>query len=520
MLLALNPTNKTGLIDTLLDISDPTSPNYGQYLSKAQVLISSVQVESFVAPPQESVQAVTNWLAQYNTTPDVISPAGDIMRVHVPVTIANTLLSANYTAFTQNGTGAIVHKTDVYSIPAAMQPHLAAVYPTTQHRWRSKRAVLPARCVDGIDPGCVQALYNFPTAPATAPNNSLAVSWFINEIANQTDLTVRLYRTSLGTFSVQSVDGGITSGKGTLEASLDIQYTVGLATNVPTTFVSVGQENQDGSAFGFLDIINFFLSEDNPPLVLTTSFDFQESRAIQPPLPGRCIRLLCFAYAQLETRGTSILFASGDGGVAGQQASDTCDGGLFAPTFPSTCPFVTSVGSTESVAPEVAETFSASKFSNVFPRPDYQTAPALAYLDALNLTGPAGSPLAGRFNTTGRAFPDVSMTGRDIAIIAAGVPQPVLGTSASTPMFASMVAVVNDLLLNAGLPPLGFLNPLLYSTGAAGVFNDIDVGNNPGCGTDGFPALPGWDPVTGLGTPDFNRLLAVAKASASFRARK
>ena len=153
---------------------------------------------------------------------------------------------------------------------------------------------------------------------------------------------------------------------------------------------------------------------------------------------------------------------------------------------------MTSVGSTEGVAPEVAGTFSAGGFSNIFPRPDYQSSVALAYLDALNLTA---SPLAGHFNTTGRAFPDVSMTGRDIAIIAAGVPQPVLGTSASTPMFASMVALVNDEMLNAGLPPLGFLNPLLYSTGAAGVFNDIDVGNNPGCGSDGFPALKGWDPV-------------------------
>lgn len=154
---------------------------------------------------------------------------------------------------------------------------------------------------------------------------------------------------------------------------------------------------------------------------------------------------------------------------------------------------MTSVGGTEGVAPEVAGTFSAGGFSNVFPRPDYQSSVALTYLNSLNLTS---SPLAGRFNTTGRAFPDVSMTGRDIAIIAAGVPESVLGTSASTPMFASMVALVNDQLLNAGRPPLGFLNPLLYSVGAAGVFNDIDVGSNPGCGTDGFPALPGWDPVS------------------------
>ena len=88
------------------------------------------------------------------------------------------------------------------------------------------------------------------------------------------------------------------------------------------------------------------------------------------------------------------------------------------------------------------------------------------------------------------------MQGRDIAIIAAGQAEPVLGTSASSPMFASMIALVNDQLLNAGRPTLGFLNPLLYSSAAAaGVFNDITVGSNVGCGTAGFPAMPGWDAV-------------------------
>ena len=55
------------------------------------------------------------------------------MRIRVPITTANALLSANYTAFTQIETGAVAHKTDVYSIPADMQQHLAAVYPTTQY---------------------------------------------------------------------------------------------------------------------------------------------------------------------------------------------------------------------------------------------------------------------------------------------------------------------------------------------------------------------------------------------------
>ncbi|KAH8994009.1 hypothetical protein EDB92DRAFT_1944285 [Lactarius akahatsu] len=54
-------------------------------------------------------------------------------------------------------------------------------------------------------------------------------------------------------------------------------------------------------------------------------------------------------------------------------------------------------------------------------------------------------------------------------------------------------------------PLLGFLNIRQYDDGLSGL-NDITSGSNPGCDTDGFSAVPGWDPVTGLGTPDFETL--------------
>jgi tripeptidyl-peptidase I len=44
---------------------------------------------------------------------------------------------------------------------------------------------------------------------------------------------------------------------------------------------------------------------------------------------------------QLGVRGVSLLYASGDGGVSGMRLSQTCT--TFVPTFPSACPFVTSV---------------------------------------------------------------------------------------------------------------------------------------------------------------------------------
>jgi len=64
---------------------------------------------------------------------------------------------------------------------------------------------------------------------------------------------------------------------------------------------------------------------------------------------------------------------------------------------------------------------------------------------------------------------------------------------------AGIVSLLNDHLISTGSPPLGFLNLWLYdrSFRLAGL-NDITSGNNPGCNTDGFTAIAGWDPVRPL----------------------
>ena len=150
---------------------------------------------------------------------------------------------------------------------------------------------------------------------------------------------------------------------------------------------------------------------------------------------------------------------------------------------------MTSVGSTQGINPETAAPFTSGGFSNIFAQPDYQADAVAGYLKTL------GDTNAGLFNPKGRAFPDVATQGVQFAIEVAGQLQGVDGTSASSPTFASVVALLNDALLNAGKSPLGFLNPMLYSQGAAAL-NDITIGSNPGCGAQGFPALEGWDPVS------------------------
>lgn len=92
------------------------------------------------------------------------------------------------------------------------------------------------------------------------------------------------------------------------------------------------------------------------------------------------------------------------------------------------------------------------------------------------------------------------------------------GTSCSSPVFGAIVALLNSYRQDNGKSPLGFINPLMYALAAsdATAFNDITTGNNKCtescCARYGFEATKGWDPVTGLGTPNFPKLLAYVKS--------
>lgn len=74
------------------------------------------------------------------------------------------------------------------------------------------------------------------------------------------------------------------------------------------------------------------------------------------------------------------------------------------------------------------------------------------------------------------------------------------GTSASTPISAAIINPINAHRLDAGKATLGLLNPALCAHPR--MLNDVTNGTNPGCGTKGFSAVPGWDLTTGLGYVD------------------
>lgn len=177
--------------------------------------------------------------------------------------------------------------------------------------------------------------------------------------------------------------------------------------------------------------------------------------------------------------------------------------------FPPSCPYVTAVGATKNFEPEVVANrpaftgpdgvshgnyTSGGGFSNYFTAPAYQAKQASSYVKNLN------GLYDGQYNKQGRGYPDISAQGLYFAYFWNGTEGTISGTSASCPLTGGILSLVNDALISTGKPPLGFLNPWLYSKGYKGL-NDIVSGSAVGCGVDGFPAVEGWDPVTGLGTP-------------------
>ena len=95
------------------------------------MVVMVVQVEAFVAPRSESVQAVNAWLAKNNVTVGAASAAGDWLNVKIPVAQANVLLDAQFNEYNHEASGNTALRTMSYSIPASVQGHLDFVYPAT-----------------------------------------------------------------------------------------------------------------------------------------------------------------------------------------------------------------------------------------------------------------------------------------------------------------------------------------------------------------------------------------------------
>lgn len=171
---------------------------------------------------------------------------------------------------------------------------------------------------------------------------------------------------------------------------------------------------------------------------------------------------------KLGLQGVTVVYSSGDYGVAGNGGQccteEACAGGTynngnsgtFNPAFPSTCPYVTSIGATQIVpgasvtAPEEAcETiiYSGGGFSNVFPIPDYQSSAVAAYYAS---SAPTYDETQYNNTQTVRGYPDISANGANYVVAIDGELALVYGTSASAPVVGSIFTLINNERISAG----------------------------------------------------------------------
>ena len=428
-----------------------------------------------------------------------------------------------------------------------------------------------SNCSSTITLACLRYLYNIPDEPLTAPNNSIGIIEYGAQTYHKEDLDMffTTYAPSLvGSLPIlHSIDGGhlgspLSAGDNA-ESDLDFQYAMGLTAPLLPDLYQTGDYVEDYDFNMFLDAIDAsycnYDGGDDPTLdsvypdpkpggyngtrdcgiynssyVLSTSYTEDEIL-----LTAAYAARECHEYMKLGLMGVTVLFATGDYGVAGNGNSCLGPNGIqdvFHPEFPASCPYVTAVGGTQLAAnasvtdPEIAVkdvVYSGGGFSNVFGVPSWQSSTVAAWWKdhAPNYTYQ-------QFNNSqqSRGYPDVAANAAHYNVALDGAFEEVYGTSAATPVFAAVITRINDARLNAGKTSVGFISPMVYAHPE--VLNDITEGNNPGCrknsyppfrflapdflgrgtnlvllGTNGFDAVAGWDPVTGLGTPNYPKLL-------------
>lgn len=342
---------------------------------------------------------------------------------------------------------------------------------------------------------------------------------------------------------------------GCIEATLDVELVIAAAAGVLSvvglnkgaSFLQWALDWFDAPAAETVDIASVSWSDGGENAASVPGANASQARMNLP-------------VQKLGVIGKSIFWASGDDGtgppkaVPNRTGAFACDPGQpFAPTFPATSPFVTACGGTEVLAPQlpaaqappicsqvpggcadtrggrapgvreqatslvVSDFSSGGGFSWWFERPAWQREVVDAYL-----RNGTRLPTAGRWRRAGRAIPDVSSVAGNLIIVTNGEVWEGGGTSGAAPFWAGVWALATAVSRRTTGRPLGPANPLLYrmAVDRPECFHDVTVGDNRcpwnvhwegnscDCAQcDGFEAAIGWDPVTGLGSPNVTCIL-------------
>jgi kumamolisin len=315
------------------------------------------------------------------------------------------------------------------------------------------------------------------------------------------------------------------------EVMLDVEVIAGACPGA-TQVVYFGSPRFDEMAW--MDILAAAMQDQvNNPFILSISYSLNEDdEFFQEGTPQHISDI----FQEAAMMGITICCSSGDDGSAAEtdsQDNPNALDGLAHVGFPASSPFVLAVGGTDLRFNDGSVTEVTWKQGNgrrpfpggtgtggatgggvstKFGPQSFQSAISIAPVD------PGAE--------AGRVVPDVAAHAADNGVdvgyytVFKGSGGPVGGTSGATPLWAALIARINAILVKEKGPGkrAGYLTPVLYQAGAGGqpvgasACKDIVTGNNSSAAAGGFQAGPGYDAVTGWGSPIGSKLLDALRA--------
>jgi kumamolisin len=357
--------------------------------------------------------------------------------------------------------------------------------------------------------------YHFPTGDGSGQTVALLEfggGYFPNDLAEFCTLA----KVSKPVVKVVSTDGTPTDARDGAEGEvmLDIEVVAGVCPKA--TIVAYFA---DFTEQGWVTILDAVMQDSvNDPGVVSISWGYAEDALIWTDAAMQQVNQSLLEAAHL---GITICVASGDDG-----SSDAIEDGLAHADFPSSSPYVLSVGGT-TIPSKSGNTgdivwkegtgvrssgggSTGGGVSAVFDRPTWQSGMQI----------PSVNPGA----KAGRIIPDIAANAdwdaSPYLLVVDGKAEPNGGTSAATPLWASLIALINQ-QRGAG-NRIGYLTPLLYQAAKAGDATtgqqgcvDITSGDNITDKTGGYSAKQGYDAVSGWGIPDGKKLAAALAGQAA-----
>lgn len=526
----LHPKDDRVLRDTARSVSDPGSSSYGKFLT-------AEEVRRLIAPGYQDLDAVAAWLHNAGLQTDEPTGARTVIKARGTIDAISRAfqLSIGRYGFPPGMMppvrGGRLAAEQNPKIPAALAPIVrgiaglndlpaARLFPPIMAPRRSRvprRGPSDARGPGGgFTPEAIRSAYAIPDPRSSSQGGAgerIAILEFGGGFAPaEFALYCKTYALPSGDLGEISVSGARNDFQGKaaeadVEVALDMDWVRATAPHAAIDLYWT--PNVDRGWVDFLSLL-LDLPEEKRPTIVSISWGMPED-GFSTSRRYDQTRQLFLSGALL---GITFVSASGDAG-----ASDEIPGTPFFDRqrhvdFPSMVPEVTSVGGTRLLpAPrgftEVAWNDGDGRgaggggFSRFVAVPEWQK-----------------KSIGKRTGVTGRGIPDVAAVasadpGLSIFVhkswTAAG------GTSVAAPIWAGVLAQVNAARRSAGQPRLGAANAALYaaSAGRSSPYNDILKGDNSYAGVEGFAATKGWDPATGLGSPDSSKLVKALGRSGS-----